>query len=348
MTFSLILLLTALSSANAFFLMSVNTLVYERRDPIVSPGAISSHTHIITGGSDFGATVTTAQLRQSRCTSTPIAQDKSNYWTESMYFQWKNGSFTSSANILNLTTTSSYYLYPSNVPAGTVTAFPDDFRMISGDPTLRTYNASSFAQQAISFLCLDFNGASTKHTGLPVGVSCPSGIRAQINFPSCWDGKNVDSANHKSHVAFPSGGPDSGSCSDPKFPVTLPRIFIEVYWGTNNFNAQEAMNPQQPFVLAQGDGTGYGHHADYFNGWAPGVLQNVVDKCTCPQFGDPTCCSQQGIFDYNSAGNQCTINSDTSEQVLGTLDKLPGNNPVTGLSRGASVTIRVPRSLQPP
>lgn len=48
-----------------------------------------------------------------------------------------------------------------------------------GDPTLRTYNASSFAQQAVTFLCLDFNGVSTKFNELPA-QSCPSGIRAQI------------------------------------------------------------------------------------------------------------------------------------------------------------------------
>ncbi len=99
--------------------------------------------------------------------------------------------------------------------------------MISGDPSLRTYDANSFAQQAVTFLCLDFSGKSVKYNELPP-VACPSGIRAQINFPSCWDGKNVDLPDHKSHVAFRSGGPDRGDCTDPKFPVTLPRIFMEV------------------------------------------------------------------------------------------------------------------------
>lgn len=154
--------------------------------------------------------------------------------------------------------------------------------MISGDPALRTYDTSSYAQQAITFLCLDFNGQSIRYNSLPP-TACPSGIRAQINFPSCWDGKNVDSSDHKSHVAFPSGGPDSGTCSDPKFPITLPRIFLEVklsislssvshlmneqvYWGSVDFDKLrgEALNPSQPFVFANGDPTGYGYHA----GWS--------------------------------------------------------------------------------
>ncbi|KAF8530086.1 hypothetical protein BU17DRAFT_12095, partial [Hysterangium stoloniferum] len=314
-------------------------IVMERIDPIVNPNGIATHAHIVGGGGNFGPVLSTEILRQSKCTSTPISEDKSSYWTDTMYFQWKNGSFTSldggflyvyyaTYSIKKSLRYHSDYLYPGNVPAGTVTAFPDDFRMISGTPTLRTYNASSFAQQAITFLCLDFNGVSTKHNEIPTGMHCPSGIRAQVNFPSCWDGINVDSPDHKSHVAFPSGGPDSGSCSDPKYPKTLPRIFMELYWNTGNFDYSQAMRPEQPFVLSQGDATGYGHHADYFNGWQEGVLQRVVDECTCPEFGDPTCCAQKGIFTYNSAGNKCPITPTVNEQVLGTLDKLPGNNPV--------------------
>lgn len=51
--------------------------------------------------------------------------------------------------------------------------------MLSGTPTLRSYNASSYAQQAVTFLCLDFSGTSTKFNQLP-SQECPSGIRAQI------------------------------------------------------------------------------------------------------------------------------------------------------------------------
>lgn len=38
-------------------------------------------------------------------------------------------------------------------------------------------------------------------------------MRAQIVFPSCWDGVNLDSEDHKSHMSYPVGGaPDSGDC----------------------------------------------------------------------------------------------------------------------------------------
>ncbi|KAJ3991522.1 hypothetical protein F5050DRAFT_1581285, partial [Lentinula boryana] len=205
-----------------------------RMDPIVSPGEVSSHVHsgksskillsgtkstshaIVLGGSGFGLNVNTSILQGSDCTSIPVQEDKSNYWFPQLYFQRNDGSFTSVSGNAVIDTSNS------------TTAFPNNFRMLSGDTTLRTLNASSFAQQAVTFLCLQFSGTSNRYNELPIGVSCPAGIRSQINFPSCWDGKNIDSEDHKTHVAFLSTGPDNGTCDDPQFPVTLPRIFMEV------------------------------------------------------------------------------------------------------------------------
>lgn len=40
---------------------------------------------------------------------------------------------------------------------------------------------------------------------LPTGP-CPQGLRTQIVFPSCWDGKNLDSSDHQSHMSYPIDG----------------------------------------------------------------------------------------------------------------------------------------------
>uniref|UniRef100_A0A8H8CIG2 DUF1996 domain-containing protein n=1 Tax=Psilocybe cubensis TaxID=181762 RepID=A0A8H8CIG2_PSICU len=200
--------------------------------------------------------------------------------------------------------------------------------MISGDLTLRTLNASSFAQQAVTFLCLDFSGQSSRFNELPK-TRCPSGIRSQINFPSCWDGVNTDSPDHKSHVAFLSTGPDNGTCSDPMFPVTIPRIFMEVYWVTQAFDdfRRQAAVPDQPFVFSNGDPTGYSYHADFMNGWDEGVLEQALDGCNCNPYGDPSCCAAKGLFDIDQT-RQCYITNTVDEITLGTLDSLPGSNPV--------------------
>ncbi|KDQ24889.1 hypothetical protein PLEOSDRAFT_1085920 [Pleurotus ostreatus PC15] len=343
-------LVTAASVANAYWLMGIeNFITTERLDPIVNPGTISSHVHSVLGGSNFAMTTDTAKLRQSQCTSIPIAEDKSNYWFPHLYFQWANGNFSSLTGGAVI-----YYLFDDK--PGTTTAFPDDvsltlafpyfwkdvnlairyqFRMLSGSPLLRTYDSNSFAQQAVTFLCLDFNGQTTRHSELPNKV-CPSGVRAQINFPNCWDGKNTDSPDHKSHVAFQANGPDTGGCKDPKFPITLPRIFIEVYWDTNKYPRDQAMNKDQPLVFSHGDPTGYGYHADFINGWDAGVLQKAVDGCNCNIYGDPKCCNDKGIFTLTK-DKKCYITPTVDETTTGMLTKLPGNNPVQPAGKTATM-----------
>ncbi|TFK98187.1 hypothetical protein BDV98DRAFT_512546 [Pterulicium gracile] len=344
------LALTA-SLANAYWLMGAqNTITTERIDPIVNPGVIAGHVHsgmftadIIVGGSNFRFSSTTKFLRESQCTSVPIVEVSiySNYWYPHLYFHAADGTFKSLNGGVVIQPNTPDYLF-DNKP-GTVTAFPDDFRMFSGDPNLRSYNASSYAQQAVSFLCLDFDnsqGGTTKHAELPLNKKCPSGVRSQINFPSCWDGKNVDSPSHTTHTAFPSGGPDSGKCSDPKYPFTLPRIFMEIYWDTNSgVDYSKAKNPAQPFVFAQGDATGYGFHADFFNGWDKGVLQKAVDGCTCNIYGDLTCCAEKGIFTKKKDGTHCRITPAIDERTTGVLNALPGGNKVTGLNQKPSPAI---------
>lgn len=73
---------------------------------------------------------------------------------------------------------------------------------------------------------------------------------------SCWDGVNVDSADHKSHVAYPSSGvfETTGTCPDTH-PVRLPQLMYEVMWDTTLFNDPELWpeDGSQPFVYSTGD-----------------------------------------------------------------------------------------------
>ncbi|KAL1709772.1 hypothetical protein EV121DRAFT_276012 [Schizophyllum commune] len=306
--------------ALAYFLMAANNILTTQRiDPILTPGQVATHVHSgaqgspsIIGGSNFGLDSTSSDvLRNSSCTSVPIREDKSNYW-------YPNGTFS----LVDGNPVIIDYLFSDE--ANSTTRFPDDV----SDPNLRTFDASSFAQQAVTYLCLQAGGASARFNELPRGA-CSNGIRSQINFPSCWDGKNVDSDDHRSHVAFLSTGPDNGTCDDPAFPYALPRIFMEVYWITQVWDAFRSISysPDQPFVFSNGDPTGYGYHADFVNGWEPAALKNALDYCHCNPYGDPSCCVAQGLFTFDQEV-KCYITDSVEEKVKGTLDRLPGANPV--------------------
>jgi hypothetical protein len=74
----------------------------------------------------------------------------------------------------------------------------------------------------------------------------------------CWDGKNLDSPDHKSHVAYPAGGnfqaDNQGKCPT-SHPIKIPQVFYETVWDTRDFNDKSTwpVDGSQPFVFSNGD-----------------------------------------------------------------------------------------------
>ncbi|KAK5070639.1 hypothetical protein LTR64_000314 [Lithohypha guttulata] len=297
-----------------------STIVVERVDPIVAPGNISGHVHQIMGGNGFDFEMDFADTQASTCTSCTVHGDFSNYWTPVLYYQHQDGTFE---KVNQLGGGLVYYLQRSGPNKDKLQAFPEGFRMISGDPFKRS-SGNDFASQAISYACLDYSGPAKPETpGFPT-YNCPSGLRSQVFFPSCWDGKNLDSADHKSHMSFPIGAYNDGKCPDTH-PVHLVSIFYEIIWDTNKFKDMWYGN-KQPFVWAQGDPTGYGFHGDFLMGWNRDLLQRAVDQCTSDS-GRVEDCPVFNLYP-DSTAEGCKIASKIDEDIQGPFSKLPGCNPV--------------------
>jgi hypothetical protein len=87
---------------------------------------------------------------------------------------------------------------------------------------------------------------------------CKNGFRMQVFFPMCWDGVNLDSPDHRSHMAYSSRF-NGGDCP-ATHPVRLPALFFEAFYAIDKFPHGTG---RQPFVLSNGDPTGYGFHGDF-------------------------------------------------------------------------------------
>ena len=211
-------------------------------------------------------------------------------------------------------------------------AFPQGFRMVAGDPFTRTYDGS-LAAQGISFNCLGANKPETN--GFP-DIPCPGGLRAQVYFPQCWDGVNLDSVDHKSHMSYPDGNVYNGGNCPSSHPVHTVSIFFELLYDTALFSDQW-VDGQIPFVFAQGDATGFGFHGDFFNGWDVEVLQEAIDTCT-DDSGRVEDCAAVTMFTDQEC-NDCKLPTSVSESTSGKLAALPGCNSVTyGPERATSGT----------
>lgn len=61
---------------------------------------------------------------------------------------------------------------------------------------------------------------------------CAGGIRSNIIFPQCWDGKNLDSPDHRAHVVHPISGPAAfpvvNITCPASHPVHIPQLMYEV------------------------------------------------------------------------------------------------------------------------
>jgi hypothetical protein len=204
--------------------------------------------------------------------------------------------------------------------------------MLSGDSTLRsfdnatlTFDNSTPIAKRVSFHCIGLNDTIPEQPYM-FRTDCYNGLRAQILFPSCWDGHNLYLPN-SSHVAY-QAQIGNGGCP-PTHPRLLPSLFFEVlYW---TVNVDQSTGGQ--FVFAQGDPTGYGFHGDFVNGWTQEVLEAAVSDCLS-LIGNPngtvsTCAALAASDNVNFPRTCPEQPSFVAEPVHGLLPQLPGCNPVT-------------------
>ncbi|HEX6345377.1 DUF1996 domain-containing protein [Umezawaea sp.] len=90
-------------------------------------------------------------------------------------------------------------------PVGKVTAMPKFLKILYGDAKI-SVNGTKNARD--SWTCEGFED-KVQLAKYPI---CPEGAKVKRihDFPSCWDGKNTDSANHRTHIVFPDAA--TGKC----------------------------------------------------------------------------------------------------------------------------------------
>lgn len=243
-----------------------------------------------------------------------------------------------------------------------ITAFKPGHRMVIGNPALRTppttgggsiLDNSGGTISPIQFTCPRSDASEAKGPLYPtnsdglhgVGIGDPnnagagvgfpqytcdgyaSPLRADIHFPSCYN-PAVGLTDYKNNMAFPT----NGDC--PAGWVHTPHLFYEVYWNTPKFAGRWTEGKgKQPFVLANGDPTGYGLHGDFISGWDEKTLQQMIDNCDAGDSGMDKCPGLIG--GVNDPSDSCNINPASNEQVSGVMKALPGNNPL-GVWGGAT------------
>lgn len=94
--FSSPLALALVAPSQAALRFGCSTVSIQRLDPLVEPGKVpSAHVHQIVGGNAFNATMPSTDVGDhADCTTCVFSEDFSNYWTATMYFKARNGTYS--------------------------------------------------------------------------------------------------------------------------------------------------------------------------------------------------------------------------------------------------------------
>jgi hypothetical protein len=233
-------------------------------DPIVYPGQPGmSHLHAFFGNSGVNANSTASSIANtgnSTCRGGTI--NRTGYWVPAMIDTKDGTPLTPSTLIV-------YYKTAYLVPGPSVKALPQGLRMIAGDSKGSTPQLYPTAFKCISPVTGEGPAATPSIPNCPVGQT----LWQVIIFPSCWDGVNLDSPDHKSHMAYANGG----KCPTTH-PVNVPEVTQSVLYPVTEANAPLRWRLSSDNYSSSLP-AGYSSHADWFNGWKPDVMDVWIKNC---------------------------------------------------------------------
>jgi Domain of unknown function (DUF1996) len=230
-------------------------------DPIVLPRlAGASHSHDFFGNRSTNANsdVNTLAGASGNCNPAP---DISSYWVPTLY----NGQQAIQPSIITF-----YYLGEGVNRPQDIRPTPYGLKIVAGNAKA-TGDSDSIARWS----CLHAGHVNPSKNF----VNCPAGTQLEtyLDFPQCWNGRDLDSADHKSHMAYPV----AGGCPSTH-PVAVPKLRFVIRYPVNG-------DPSQ-FRLASG--SGYTYHGDFFNVWPVAEMERRVRVCInavvkCGHDGNP-------------------------------------------------------------
>ncbi|MFF1375580.1 DUF1996 domain-containing protein [Streptomyces sp. NPDC058308] len=198
---------------------------------IAAPGVRNGahHMHDYVGNQATDAFADDDDLAAGRTTCRNQGDKSTYYWP---VLRLRNGKDENDAqadgggkdqNVGEIQTPASVTLKFAGNPVSKVSAMPRFLRVITGDAKAFT---NGDANANASWSCTGFENRQLKDK-YPI---CPEGSKVvrTFRFQSCWDGRNTDSANHRTHVAF--ADPRTGACPQGfrAVPQLVQRIVYDV------------------------------------------------------------------------------------------------------------------------
>ena len=240
-------------------------------DPIVYPGVRgASHLHNFAGNTATNADSTYRSLRSTgsgTCSGGPL--DRTGYWIPAMH----NGQ----GRVVIPSFFEVYYTGSgTQQEIQSIQTYPNGLRMIAG------FDMAEPNTIRAEWECLGPGQSPYGPKMATIPTDCPAGheVRASIRFPMCWNGQNVDSANHRSHMAYGTGGGGfitTQRACPASHPIHLPEIkLFSNYVSDGNTATWYLASDRMPGMTHPAGST---YHADWFGAWDNQIQELWTQEC---------------------------------------------------------------------
>lgn len=281
------------SDGTAAFRITAHYSNFGYADPIVYPGGTSPHLHLFFGNTCVSATMTDPTTC-GRSTNDGGTLNKTGYWQPAII---ASDGAAVMPDVMQVYYKSGY----KGVDPHTVKAFPAGLRMVAGTATRTTPDLGAHDyDRTVNYGCNNGNGTNFNHIptraeGQAGGCTPGTWFVVSVEFPQCWDGVNLDSADHKSHMAQANGG---GCPAD--HPVALPEITERALYVVPSGGIPDGWRLSSDNYAYNGSNAGYSGHADWMNGWDQATFAKVIAGC----YGSPTGTVRDCSMDLLGNGEQ--------------------------------------------
>jgi hypothetical protein len=268
-------------------------------DPIVYPNGVSPHGHQFFGNNSVTANSTYTSLRttgETTCGNASTPVNRSAYWLPAM-LDGVGGLVT--PKYINIY----YKRLPKDHPGcavpgsgsivgkmGYCVGLPNGLRFIQGynmgNMTGGPNDLSSIDSEAMKFECREPNEGriiSTKHNLEDLTCAVGNELMITMGTVTCWDGVNLDSADHRSHVSNGTRdelfGPYRGCPST--HPYHIPNLTVFIHYTVDSTFRTWQLTSDRQMSAAMGTKLVRGStlHMDYHEAWSPVVRKMWEENC---------------------------------------------------------------------
>lgn len=262
-------------------------------DPIVFPGDEgAAHLHRFYGNTEVDYDTTLSSLYSeglSTCQGNEL--NRSAYWVPALLTpdEGSNDDWAPVPAVVggNDEAHEVFYYSAGVDDLESIQPIPAGLRMIAGDATATPDDPQDFS--IVRWHCQSWESNDATNPNFSATIpecDAPDRVRMDIFFPSCWNGVDLDSEDHTSHMAYPERDGSGDMVCPESHPVPIVRpsyhyafgVKPDVYDPVTQASTGWRLSADSYTVDADNPG-GASLHADWFNGWHPSVMEAILETC---------------------------------------------------------------------